>query len=149
MCSTAPTARAAIDGAYFASLINFSDPNAATKTMLSALKKYDNGFTGISDLGLYSGYLSADLMIFGLQHAGANPTQASFIKNLRQVSDYTAEEFFLHRRRSSISDTAEMFSKSTCSYFVQLKGSKFVVANGGKPFCQGKLLKVPASALSS
>jgi ABC-type branched-subunit amino acid transport system substrate-binding protein len=142
------TARAAIQGDYFDSLINFSAPNAATQTMLGALKKYDNGFTGIPDLGLYSGYLSADLMIFGLQHAGASPTPASFIKNLRKVDAYTAGGILAAPTTFEHFGTSAMLDKSDCEYFVQLEGTKFVVANGGKPFC-GKLLAVPASALTS
>jgi ABC-type branched-subunit amino acid transport system substrate-binding protein len=142
------TARAAIQGDYFGTLINFSTPNAATKTMLSALKTYDNGFTGIPDLGLYSGYLSADLMIYGLQHAGSNPTQASFIKNLRQVDDYTAGGLLPSATTFEHFGTAAMLSTSSCEYFVQLKGTKFVVVNGGKPIC-GKIVKIPPSALTS
>ena len=142
------TARAAIQGDYFGTLINFSSPNAATKTMLDALKTYDHGFTGIPDLGLYSGYLSADLMIYGLQHAGANPTQASFIKNLREVSDYTANGILPSPTTFEHFGTAGMLSKAGCEYFVQLKGDKFVVANDGKPVC-GKTVKIPPSALTS
>ncbi|HEY3941941.1 MAG TPA: ABC transporter substrate-binding protein [Acidimicrobiales bacterium] len=142
------TARAAIDGDYFGTVINFTSPDAATETMLAALKKYDHGFTGIPDLGLYSGYLSADLMIYGLEHAGANPSQASFIKNLRQVGGYTAGGILPEPTTFEHFGTAAMLPKSSCEYFVQLKGSKFVVVNGGKPVC-GKSVKIPPSALKS
>ncbi len=137
-------ARAAINGDYFATPINFSTPNAATRQMLDALKKYDPGFAsgGIPDLGLYSGYLATDLMITGLRHAGKDPTQAAFIHNLRQVGDYTANGILSSPTTFQHFGTAAMLPKRSCSWFVQLRGSSFVVYNGGKPLC-GTLLAVP------
>jgi hypothetical protein len=142
-----PTARAAIDGDYFATGINFTTPDAATKTMLNALKKYDNGFTGIPDLGLFSGYLATDLMIYGLEHAGKSPTQAAFISNMRKVSGYTAGGILSSPTTFQHFGTAGMLPKTACGWYVKLVGSKFEVYNGGKTIC-GKLITVPASAVS-
>ena len=86
--TTSTSANAAsFDDAYVESPYNFTTPNAATQTMLATLKKYDH-FTGIPDIGIFDAYLSTDLMIYGLEHAGKNPTSASFIKDLRKVSSY-------------------------------------------------------------
>jgi branched-chain amino acid transport system substrate-binding protein len=137
-------ARAAIDGDSFATSINFTSPNAATKQLLATLSKYDPGFAGggIPDLGLYSGYLSADLMIYGLQRAGANPTQASFISNLRQIDDYTADGILASPTTFEHFGTAQMLPVNSCEWFVQLQGSHFITQNGGKTVC-GKLESVP------
>ncbi|HLG67547.1 MAG TPA: ABC transporter substrate-binding protein [Acidimicrobiales bacterium] len=140
-----PAARAAIDGDYFASIIDFTSPNAPTRQMRAALHTYDHGFTGIPDLGLYSGYLSADLMIYGLQHAGKNPTPASFISNLRKVGSYNAGGILATPTNFRGLGTKAMLPKSDCEYFVQLQGSRFVTVNGGKTIC-GKVIEVPASA---
>ena len=49
-----------------------NDP--AVKTFRANLKKY-GGITGVPDYGAYTGYLSCDLAITGLQQAGKNPTR--------------------------------------------------------------------------
>ena len=49
-----------------------NDP--AVKKFRADLKKY-GGITGVPDYGAYTGYLSCDLAITGLQQAGKNPTQ--------------------------------------------------------------------------
>ena len=43
----------------------------------------------VPDYGQVEGWLSADLMISGLQLAGANPTRTSFIDGLRTDTSYT------------------------------------------------------------
>jgi branched-chain amino acid transport system substrate-binding protein len=62
----------------------------ATVQLMSALAKYAH-YTKPNPLeGQMYGWLAADLAIKGLQVAGANPTRASFISNLRNVHDYNA-----------------------------------------------------------
>jgi branched-chain amino acid transport system substrate-binding protein len=142
-------ARAAVDGDYVGAQINFSTPNAAVKSMLATIKKYDPAFHGIPDLGLWSGYVSADAMILGLQRAGTDPTQSSFIKNLRKVTDYTAGGILPEPTTFAHFGTAQMLGKSAnCIVYVRLQGSKYVPVNGGTPVC-GKLITVPSSALTS
>ena len=64
--------------------------NAASLAFLAQLKKYDPSYTGgIPDLGAADGWPVANLMVEGLQLAGKNPTQKSFIANLSKVSDWT------------------------------------------------------------
>jgi branched-chain amino acid transport system substrate-binding protein len=139
-----PAARTAIDGDYFGTLINFSSPNAATKQMLDNLQKYDPQFAhgGVPDLGLYSGYLSADLMIYGLEHAGSTPTQTSFISYLRQVNNYNAGGILPNHTIFQHFGTAQMLPPSVCEYMVQLEGSRFVAINGGRVIC-GNVEAVP------
>ena len=63
---------------------------AATMTEQADFAKYE-GFTGIPDFGWTEGYVSADLLIKGLEVAGQNPTRSSFIDNLRKVTNYNVE----------------------------------------------------------
>ena len=66
---------------------SFSD--AASKTFLANLKKYDPSYKGgIPDLGVIDGYLSADLTIKGLEVTGSNLSRPSFISSLRKVTNY-------------------------------------------------------------
>jgi branched-chain amino acid transport system substrate-binding protein len=129
-----PSAKAADQGDYFLSSTEpFTKAYPAAESMLKALKKYDPHYQGgIPDFGLIGGWLSADLMIRGLEAAGQNPTRESFITNLQKVTNYDAEG--LLPNTVSFAHFGHLPAKS-CNYFVQLKGNAFVVANGGKPMC--------------
>src|SRR5438093_179782 len=59
----------------------------ATKQLQADLKKYA-GFTGVPDFGVYTGYITCDMAILGLQNAGNPPTRAAFAPNLRKVGTY-------------------------------------------------------------
>jgi branched-chain amino acid transport system substrate-binding protein len=129
------TAAQAAQGAYF---LNLTQPvelgTPATQQFVSALKTYGH-YTGIPGFDVTEGWLAADLMIKGLELAGQNPTRNSFITNLRKVADYTANGLL-----ASPSDFAA-FGKpaaTSCSYFPQLVGSRFVT-QGTSPVC-GTLL---------
>ena len=58
--------------------------NKATERLQSDLKKYA-GYTGIPDIGVYTGYIACDLAIIGLQRQGQDLDQATFSDNLRSV----------------------------------------------------------------
>ncbi len=85
-----PSASKEATGAYFPAQAYYS--GSAYDTFTSALKQYDPSYTGgVPDLGLIDGWLTADLFIKGLQVAGQNPTRASYIAALRQVTNWNAE----------------------------------------------------------
>jgi len=132
-----PSARQAAQGDYFlASTVPLTDKYPGAANFLGALKKYDPSYTGgIPDFGLIGGWLSADLMIRGLEAAGKNPTRQAFIKKLRAVKGYDAEGLL----PSPVTFQFGQVPKKGCAYVMQLKGDQFVVANGGKPAC-GQLI---------
>ena len=69
----------------------FSLPDAGTEQMAAALQKYQHfSKTQFPTLFQYETWAGADLMIKGLQMAGANPTRAAVIKDLRSIKNYTA-----------------------------------------------------------
>ena len=81
-----------LQGGYFLSLFRPWDlPNAATQQMQAAMEKYAH-FTKsqFPNFGQYESWAGADLMIKGLQMAGANPTRAAVIKDLRGLKSYNA-----------------------------------------------------------
>ncbi len=132
-----PSALAAMDGDYVAIQYNFIRPNAATAKMLANLVRYDPKFHkgDIPSMGTYGSYLAADLMIKGLQLAGKNPTRQKFITNLRKDCNYTAEGVLPSPTSMCHFGTLAMLPKQFCTYLVQLRGTHFVLANGGKPLC--------------
>jgi branched-chain amino acid transport system substrate-binding protein len=81
-----------LQGGYFLSLFRPWDlPNAATQQMQAAMEKYAHFTkTQFPNFGQYESWAGADLMIKGLQMAGANPTRAAVIKDLRGLKSYDA-----------------------------------------------------------
>jgi ABC-type branched-subunit amino acid transport system substrate-binding protein len=125
------------------SSINFTNPNAAAKTMLASLAKYTAFKGGIPSLNIVFGYLSADLMIKGLQLAGQTPTRQAFISQLRGVSSYDAGGLLSSPLTFTGFGTLGMLPPTQCGYFVQIVGKSFVpVPANGQPIC-GNRVKVP------
>jgi branched-chain amino acid transport system substrate-binding protein len=111
----------------------------ATQAVAAALEKY----AGLSSSSFYSfdlmGWLSAAVIVRGVQAAGSNPTPASLISGLRKVKGYTAGG--LLPTPVTFADfgggTTEGLGAGGCLYVVRLAGSTFQVENGGKPICGG------------
>jgi ABC-type branched-subunit amino acid transport system substrate-binding protein len=79
-----------LQGDYFLSLFRpWSLPNAGTRQMQAAMEKYAH-FTKdqFPTFGQNESWAGADLMIKGLEMAGANPTRAAVIKDLRGLTSY-------------------------------------------------------------
>jgi branched-chain amino acid transport system substrate-binding protein len=79
-----------LQGAYFISEYRpYSDPNAGTKQLAAALQKYEHRApSNFPTFNVYEAWLGADLMIKGLEGAGANPTRAGTIKALHGITNY-------------------------------------------------------------
>jgi branched-chain amino acid transport system substrate-binding protein len=116
-----------------------NDP--AVKQFQSDLKKYA-GITGVPDYGAYTGYISCDLAITGLQQAGKNPTHQGFIDGLHKLGTYKAADLTCQPLDISLTNFGKTPTKS-CQYFVTFKNGKFVVMNNGKPIV-GKIVGDPA-----
>ena len=63
--------------------IELNDP--AVKTFVKNLKKYA-GVTGVPNYGVYTGYITCDMVVTGLQNAGKNPTRQSFVDGIRNTN---------------------------------------------------------------
>jgi branched-chain amino acid transport system substrate-binding protein len=103
----------------------------ATKRFQSDLKKYA-GITGVPDFGDYTGYITCELMILGLQNAGKTPTREGFVSGLRTLGSYDAAGLGC----SPTDISAEHYGKFPlhgCTYAVTVKDGKFVPSNKGKP----------------
>ena len=129
-----PSAVQAGQGVYFppvAAPVELKTP--ATMAMQAAFAKYAS-YTGIPDFQWYEGWLSADLMIKGLQVAGTNPTRSSFISSLHQVSNYDGGGLLAAPVSFSLA-TFGQAAPTLCGWYAILQGSQFLIANGGKAVC--------------
>ena len=104
----------------------------ATKQFQADLKKYA-GYTGVPDYGIYTGYITCDMAIVGLQNAGNPPTRAAFVPNLRKLETY--DQAGLACRPIDVSaETYGQASPTGCGWYVQIKNGKFVpFPPNGKP----------------
>jgi len=110
---------------------------AADNQFVANLKKYDPHYKGgYPSYGLTGSYLSADLMIRGLELAGRNPTRAAFISNLRKVKSYTAGG--LLPNAANFTNFGHL-NKTGCMYVTKVEGTQFVTIHNKKPYC-GKLI---------
>jgi branched-chain amino acid transport system substrate-binding protein len=113
----------------------------AVKKFRADLKKY-GGISGVPDYGAYTGYLSCDLAITGLQLAGKNPTHQGFIDAIHNLGVYKAANLTCTPFDVSLKNFGKVPTKS-CQYFITFKNGKFVVMNKGKPIV-GKIVGDPA-----
>ncbi len=81
-----------LQGAYFLSPFRpWPLANSGTQQMQAAMEKYAHfSKSQFPTFGQYEAWAGADLMIKGLQMAGANPSRAAVIKDLRGLKSYNA-----------------------------------------------------------
>jgi ABC-type branched-subunit amino acid transport system substrate-binding protein len=111
----------------------------ATKQFQADLKKYAD-YTDIPDFGVYTGYVTCDMAVLGLQNAGNPPTRAAFAPNVRKLGTY--DQAGLACRPVDIS--LENYGKPSdrgCTWYLQVKDGKFApYPKSGKPW-QGQLIE--------
>jgi branched-chain amino acid transport system substrate-binding protein len=125
----------AAQGYYFASVGQPAEANTpATQKMAANLAK--EGVTGSPTFAEQEGYIAASALVAGLKAAGKNPTQASFMKSLRGITDFDADGL-LAPAKVNFSDYSPFGTASGpggCLFVVQLKGSAFK-NTPGSPIC--------------
>jgi hypothetical protein len=114
--------------------------------MAAALQKYQHfSKTQFPTLFQYETWAGADLMIKGLEMAGANPTRATVIKDLRSIKNYTANGLLpkpIDYATNFGHDPAEQ-----CVWVLRAEEKGFVAASP-QPVC-GTDIKGTSSASSS
>jgi branched-chain amino acid transport system substrate-binding protein len=108
----------------------------STKQFVADLKKV--GIDGVPDYGDYTGYITCDMLITGLEQMGKNVNQKDFATKFRALGTYDAAGLNCAPYPVSL-DTFGKFADTGCIYGVQVKGDEFVVMNKGKPVI-GKLV---------
>jgi len=115
---------------------------AATKQFQANLKKY-GGYEGVPDFGVYTGYLTADLLIAGLKAAGKNLTRDGFITATKGLNTWDAAGLACQ----PVDVSAQGFGKqppTACSWYVKIKDGKFVPYPDKNPI-KGKLIAASIS----
>jgi len=116
----------------------------ATKWLMSALKTYADWTKPYPAAGMEWGWFTADTAIEGLKVAGANPTQQSFISNLRKVTSFDHHGLTCPVNYAAFSDTNQQFP-GNCTWMVKVQGSQFVSLTGASPI---KVVTIPGTANS-
>jgi branched-chain amino acid transport system substrate-binding protein len=129
-----PATRSAATGIDFASIIAPIEANtAATQNFAAAMKKYA-GVSGIPSWGAYIGWLTTDLMIYGLEKAGPDASSQQFITKLR-ASTWNGAGLESPTNFSDIQPTMGGQDQGRCLYFIGFDGSTFVPEQGASPLC--------------
>ena len=116
----------------------------ATKWLMSALQTYAGWTKPYPAAGMEWGWFTADTAIEGLKVAGANPTQQSFISNLRKVTSFDHHGLTCPVNYAAFSDTNQQFP-GNCTWMVKVQGSQFVSLTGASPI---KVVTIPGTANS-
>ena len=140
-----PSSLAAAQGVDMAAGYAPSSLNTtATKWLMSALKTYAGWTKPYPAAGMEWGWFTADTAIKGLEVAGANPTQPSFISNLRKVTSFDHHGLTCPVNYAVFSDTNQQFP-GNCTWMVKVQGKQFVSLTGTSPI---KVVTIPGTANS-
>lgn len=108
---------------------------SATETMLKAFSKYGVGYAGYD---AETGWISADIIIYGLEHAGKNITRKSVLNVLKNLTAYTAGGLEItpvnFKAEYGVGSVGSGPPPRYCDYFVQLTGQAFKLISN-KPIC--------------
>jgi branched-chain amino acid transport system substrate-binding protein len=111
----------------------------ATKRFQADLAKYA-GYTGVPDFGVYTGYITCDLAILGLQQQGDDLDPTTFSDDLRSVGEFNPGGGLGCRNANLSLETYGKVAPTSgsqqkaCAWVMQVKDGKFVVLEpkGGK-----------------
>jgi len=130
-----PTAVQTAQGTYFTTVGTPAEADTpAVRAMRDAFEEYAD-FTGIPGFDWYQGWITADLLIKGLEAAGQNPTRQDFIDGLHDMGSYDGAGLY----QEPVDISLEGFGKAPeriCGYFVVLEGNEFKpVPESGEAVC--------------
>lgn len=124
----------AAQGVYFAVAFEpFELHTAATERFARYLKAI--GIPGDPTFAEYMGYTSVDLLVHGLERAGAHPTQAGVIKALNGLKDYNAAGLLGTHTFNVGARTPVTAGVDNCLWFTKLVGRTFQLIPGAEPLC--------------
>jgi branched-chain amino acid transport system substrate-binding protein len=124
----------AVQGGYFDTVFRpFQLPNAGTRQMQAALRKYEHfSASQFPSFSEYESWLGADLMIKGLQLAGKNPTRPGIIHALRSIKSYNGNGLLPGTFNYSTNFGHD--SAKACGWYMMAKKSGFVPSSS-QPWC--------------
>jgi branched-chain amino acid transport system substrate-binding protein len=127
-------AEAAANGVYFP--LQFEPVELHTSATEQLQKDLASvGVTTDPTFAEYVGYLSVDLLVHGLEKAGADPTQADLIKALNGIDPYDAAGLLTGHTLNVGARTPVPSGVDNCLWFTRLNGTKFQLVPGAEPVC--------------
>jgi len=95
----------------------------------------------------YIGYTSVDLLLHGIEAAGANATQAGVIKSLNGLKAYDAAGLLGVHHFDLGARTPVTAGVANCLWFTKLVGTSFQLVPGAEPLCGSRVrgMVVPAA----
>ncbi len=120
----------------------------ATKRFQADLEKYA-GYTGVPDFGVYTGYITCDLAILGLQQQGDDLDPSTFSEALRSIGEFNPGGGLGCRNANLSLETYGKVVRTSgsqqkaCLWAMQVKDGRFVVLepkDGKSSFWTGDLI---------
>ena len=113
---------------------------AGVKQFMKDRKKYST-LTGVPDWGEYTGYVTCDIAVMGLEGAGKNLTRQGFIDAIRSEDSYDGAGLTCAPYDFTLANYGKV-NTTSCQWYVIYKDGKFKVLNNGKPIV-GQLVGKP------
>ncbi len=108
---------------------------AATEKFVNALKTYANWDQGPT-LSEYAAYTSIAAFVDGLEKAGANPTQESFINTMLGITDFDAAGLWGgHTVSFALAGRGGVSDADNCGWITKYSGTTFQLVPGMDPIC--------------
>jgi branched-chain amino acid transport system substrate-binding protein len=127
-------AEAAANGVYFPMQFEPAELHtAATEQLQKDLRSV--GVTTDPTFAEYMGYLSVDLLVHGLEKAGASPSQAELIRALNGIGSYDAAGLLGTHTLNVGARTPVPSGVDNCLWFTRLVGTTFQLVPSAEPVC--------------
>lgn len=107
----------------------------ATQAWSAALKKYAKSASGIPSFSQAVGWISADLLLHGLEKAGCTASQEELMTALRADRTWTAGGLFPKPADFADKGSYSVGGPGDCTFVSLLEGEKFVPDPAGAPAC--------------
>lgn len=136
---------AAANGAYFA--LQFEPVElhtAATERFQKDMQSV--GVNTDPTFAEYMGYLSIDLLVHGLQRAGANPSQAELINAINGIKNYDAAGLLGNHPLNIGARRPVPSGVDNCLWFTRESGKTYKLVPGAEPVCGTLIASIDNSA---
>ncbi|WP_330255187.1 ABC transporter substrate-binding protein [Nocardia sp. NBC_00565] len=107
----------------------------ATQAWSAALKQYAGSQSGLPSFSMAVGWISADLLIHGLEKAGCTASREQLMTALRADKSFTAGGLFPKPADFEKRGDYSVGGPGNCSFVSILRGDKFVPDPAGAPAC--------------
>ncbi|WP_254190192.1 ABC transporter substrate-binding protein [Nocardia noduli] len=130
LLASPPAVQAAQGMTFVSQTLPVESNTPATQKLSNALKQFAGSPSGVPTFSETYGWLSADLFIHGLEAAGCDASQASFLSTLRDDRNWDGGGLLAGK-----ADFVQLSSDQDCVFLVDLKGDAFVPVPNWAPGC--------------